>query len=168
MIKSIVWTLIYFVLIVLAQVLVFSNIELNSYLVPYIYPLFILLLPFETSKWSLLLWAFLLGLVIDIMLNMIGVHIMATLLLAYLRPFVLQILAPRDGYESSTLPRLKTYGFAWFLKYAALLIILHHIVLFFLEAFGLGNFWPVLGRALLSSIFSIFFVVLSQFLVFRN
>ena len=39
-----------FVVVVLFQVLVMDNVMLNGYMVPYVYLLFILLMPFETPQ----------------------------------------------------------------------------------------------------------------------
>ena len=124
-----------FIILVLVQVLIFNNIDLSGYINPYIYVLFILLLPFETPGWLLLVLGFLLGLSIDIFQDSLGVHIVATVFMAFLRPSVLKIIAPRDGYESGTYPRVYYYGSSWFLKYAAILIFAHHLVLFYIEIF---------------------------------
>ena len=43
-----------------------DNVMLNGYMVPYVYLLFILLMPFETPRWIVLLSGFALGLTIDL------------------------------------------------------------------------------------------------------
>ncbi|UCH15371.1 MAG: rod shape-determining protein MreD [Bacteroidales bacterium] len=157
-----------FIFLILIQVFIFNNIQFSGYINPYIYILFILLLPFETPKWMLLVTAAFLGLTIDIFSDTLGMHTIATLFLAFLRPFVLNLISPRDGYESGTFPRVAYYGINWFTKYASILIVAHHFVLFYIEIFRFGNFFSTFFRVILSTIFSLTFIVLSQFFVYRR
>lgn len=157
-----------FFLLVLLQVFIFNNIELNGYINPYVYVLFILLLPFETPAWLTLVSGFLLGLSIDIFSETLGMHTAATVFMAFMRPFVLSYFAPRDGYESGSFPRIFYYGLPWFIKYATILVLAHHLVLFYLEMFSFRDFFTTFLRVLLSTIFSSFLIVISQYFIFRK
>ena len=88
-----------FIFLVLFQVLVLDNIQLGGYLNPFMYVLFILLMPFETPGWVLLFSAFLLGGSIDLFEHTPGMHASAAVFMAFLRPAVLKLIAPREGYE---------------------------------------------------------------------
>lgn len=160
--------LIRFIVLILFQVLIFSNIELGGYISPYVYVLFIILLPFETPAWLTIMLGFLLGLAIDVFSETLGMHIAATVFIAYIRPFVLSNFSPRDGYESGSFPRIFYYGLPWFLRYSLMLIFAHHVVLFYLELFTGQDFFATLLRVLLSTIFTSFFIVISQYFVFRK
>jgi rod shape-determining protein MreD len=155
-------------MLVLLQVMIFNNIEISGYLNPYIYIIFIILLPFETPAWVCLLLGFFLGLSIDIFTETIGMHTAATVFIAYIRPYILSSFAPRDGYESGTFPRVYYYGLPWFIKYASLLVFAHHLVLFYVEMFQFQDFFSTLLRVILSSLFSITLIVVSQYFVFRK
>jgi rod shape-determining protein MreD len=155
-------------MLVLVQVLIFNNIEISGYITPYIYILVIILLPFETPVSVSLILGFFLGLSIDIFTDTIGMHTAATVFIAYIRPYILSSFAPRDGYEPGTFPRAYYYGLPWFIKYASLLVIAHHLVLFYIEMFRFQDFFPTLLRVILSSLFSIILIVSSQFFVFRK
>ena len=157
-----------FFVVVLFQVLVMDNVMINGYMNPYIYLLFILLLPFETPRWLLLLSGFALGLTMDLFTGTLGMHTAATVLAAFVRPYLLNLLASRDGYEPETFPRIHYYGFLWFLKYTLLLVLIHHLALFYLEVFQLKYFFSTLLRVILSSILSTSTIVLSQYFVFRK
>ncbi len=157
-----------FIILVLFQVLVLNNIQFSGFVNPFMYVLFILLLPFETPRWLLLVSGFLLGLSVDIFSNTLGLHASATLFMAFLRPYVLRVISPRDGYETGTFPRVFYYGIAWFLNYAIILVFAHHLFLFYLEVFRFSEFFRTLLRVILSSSFSILFIVLSQYIVFRK
>ncbi len=157
-----------FLFLVLFQVLVLDNIQLGGYLIPFMYVLFILLMPFETPGWLLLVSAFFLGFSIDLFEHTPGVHASATVFMAFLRPAVLKIIAPREGYEPNSFPRIHYYGVTWFLQYSAILVFSHHLFLFYLEVFTFSGFFSTFLRIILSSIFSIGLIILSQFLIFKK
>ncbi len=157
-----------FAVLVFLQVFLLNNIQLSGFINPYLYVLFILLLPFETARWFLLFAAFTLGLTIDIFSKTPGLHSSATVLMAFLRPYVLNYLAPRGGYDPGTYPRVYYYGPGWFFKYASVLIFIHHLFLFYLEVFHFYDFFFTLWRVVLSSAFSVFLVVLSQYFIYRR
>jgi len=163
MIKSLPRYILSFIVLVFLQVFILNNIQFSGYINPYIYVLFILVLPFETPKWLLLIVAFALGLTIDLFSSTIGMHSSATVVMAFFRPYVLKIFAPRDGYESETLPQLRYYGASWFLRYSVFLILIHHFFLFYVEVFRFSNFFSTFARAILSSIFTIILVLISQY-----
>jgi rod shape-determining protein MreD len=153
-----------FVLLLLLQVLLFNNIQFSRYVNPYVYLMFILLLPFEIPAWLLLIISFFTGLIIDLFSGTPGMHTSATLLAGFVRPFVLRIISPRDGYESGADPSLIVYGFRWFLTYTAIIVIIHHTALFYLEVFRLTDFFRTLARVLLSSLFSVTFILLLEYI----
>jgi rod shape-determining protein MreD len=156
------------VVVILFQVLVMDNVMINGYMIPYIYILFILLMPFETPRWVQLLSGFALGLAMDLFSGTLGMHAAASVLIAFVRPYLLDLLASRDGYDPETFPRIHYYGFLWFLKYTALIVVIHHLALFYLEVFQLKHFFSTLLRVILSSILSTSTIVLSQYFVFRK
>ncbi len=156
------------IILVLLQLFVFNNFQLSGYINPYIYILFIILLPFETPGWLLLISGFFLGITMDVFSGTMGMHTSATLFMAFLRPFLLQIISPRDGYEAGSFPRIYYYGFTWFLKYSIALIFAHHFVLFYLEVFQFSYFFDTFLRVIMSTIFSVTLIILSQYVVFRK
>jgi rod shape-determining protein MreD len=152
-----------FILLLLLQVLLFNNIQFSGYVNPYVYLLFIILLPVEIPSWLLLLLSFLTGFIIDLFSGSPGMHASATVLAGFVRPYLLRLLAPRDGYEPGSDPSLGTYGFKWFLTYTVSIVLIHHTALFYLEIFSLAGFFRTLLRVLLSSLFSITFIILIEF-----
>ncbi len=168
MIKRLPRNIIRFFVLVLVQALIFNNIELGGLFNPYIYVLFILLLPFETPEWLVLISGFFLGLSVDIFNETLGMHTAATTFMAYLRPMALSIFSPRDGYESGSYPRIFYYGLVWFLQYTVFLVFAHHTVLFLTELFRFQELFHVILRIILSTLFSVTLLVASQYLVFRK
>jgi rod shape-determining protein MreD len=164
MINEFITLLLRFLVLTAMQVLLLNNIQLSGFINPYIYLLIILLLPVKFSKNLMLLIAFISGLAIDIFSNTAGMHAAATVWMAYWRPSVLRILAPRDGYEADSVPSMVTMGFNWFAVYASFMIVIHHLALFYIEAFTFSSFFMTLLRALLSSAASLLVILIAQFL----
>jgi rod shape-determining protein MreD len=154
--------------LVLLQVLILNNIELSGFINPYFYIMFILLLPFETPKWLLLVSSFALGLSIDLFSHTLGMHAFACVLVAYIRPYLLKVIAPREGYDAGTTPGVKNFGLDWFMKYAVILVFAHHFTLFFIETFKFHQFFATLLRVILSSIFTLIIIFLSQLLMVKR
>ncbi len=152
-----------FILLILVQVLLFNNIQFSGYINPYVYIMFILLLPIEIPAWLLLILSFGTGLTMDIFSGSPGMHSSATVLAGFVRPYILRVIAPRDGYEAGSDPSMLTYGFRWFFIYTVLMVLVHHTALFYLEVFRLTEFFRTLGRVLLSSLFSITFILLIEY-----
>jgi rod shape-determining protein MreD len=163
MINSIFRYILIFILLFLAQVLLFNNIQFSGYVNPYIYLIFILLLPFEISSWLLLLLSFFTGLVMDLSSGTPGMHTSATVLAGFVRPYVLRVISPRDGYESGSEPSMLNYGFKWFFIYVLIVVLVHHLALFYLEVFRLADFFITMLRVLLSSLFSVSFILLIEY-----
>jgi hypothetical protein len=157
-----------FVFLVLFQVLILNHIRLIGYINPYFYVYFILLLPFATPKWLLLIAAFLLGFAIDIFSNTPGVNAAATVMMAFARPFVIQAISTGTEYEVGERPSLKNQDMKWFLYYTVILVVIHHFTLFFLEAFRFREFLPTLLRVILSSAFTILLVLISEYLYYSR
>ena len=82
-----------FIFLVLFQVLILNNIQLSGYINPYFYVYFILLLPFETPRWVLLISAFILGFAIDAFTNTPGLNTAACVFMAFIRHFVIRAIS---------------------------------------------------------------------------
>ena len=156
-----------FISLVLVQVLIFNQVQFSGFFNPYIYVLFILLLPLSTPRYLMLISAFLLGFVIDVFSNSLGVHSAATVFVAYIRPLVIRLISNRED-DRSDYPGLNQNKLSWFINYAFIVVFIHHAILFYLEVYTFANFFNTLYRVILSSLFSIIVIVLSQFLVFRD
>ena len=163
MINSILRFGLIFVLLILLQVLLFNNIQFSGYINPYVYIMFILLLPIEIPSWLLLILSFTIGMIIDFFSGSPGVHTFATVLSGFVRPYVIRVVSPKDGYESGSEPSMSNYGFRWFLSYTLLIVLIHHTSLFYLEVFRFTDFFRTLFRVILSTIFSVTFILLIEY-----
>ncbi|MGV3504424.1 MAG: hypothetical protein ACO1O1_11995 [Adhaeribacter sp.] len=150
------------------QVLLLRNLVLFDTAFCYLYIGFLLFLPIQMPKVLLLLLALVSGLTIDVFYDTIGINAAASVLLAYLRPYVLLVLTPRDDYEKSDSVNVHVMGWRWFSVYSLFLVFIHHLALFFLE---LGSFRQVgftLVKVLVSTIFTFLVLVIIQLLFFSS
>lgn len=164
MITDILVLLLRYVILVGVQVTILNNIQLSGYINPYLYVLFILLLPVKFPKIPALLIAFVIGLTIDIFTNTIGIHAGASVFMAYTRPFVLKLFSPRDGYDTDASPNIKDLGLQWWIAYSTVLVFIHHFALFYLEAFRFSDFFNTFSRVLLSSVATLILILITQLL----
>jgi len=156
-----------FVVLVLIQVLVLNQVYFSGYINPAIYILFIMLLPLSTPRYLLLFLAFITGLTIDIFSDSLGIHASATVFIAFIRPSIIRMISSREE-DRNDYPGLKQNKLNWFIYYTALMVFLHHFILFYLDYFTFAHFFHTLIKVVMSSIFSIFIIVLSQFLIFKE
>ena len=152
-----------FIALMAVQVLIFSNITFSPFISPYVYPLFILLLPFGTPQWLLMILGFLTGLTLDLFVGSMGMHAASCLLIAYLRPFLISIITPK-GAEFEVEPNIYLQGSTWFLIYCGLATLIHHTFYFLIESWTFYNLFISIARIVVSSIFSVLFMIMFLFL----
>ena len=157
-----------FVLLVFLQIFLLKNISLYNLSTPYLYILFIVLLPFETPNLLLFALSFVLGLTIDAFYDTPGLHAASCVLLAFVRVLFISITVQKEGFDNEPEPTLSIMGFRWFFTYALVLTLFHHFFLFNIEVFRLSEIEYTLTRFLLSSIFTVFLMLLSGLLFFRR
>ncbi len=157
-----------FIVLVLFQVLVLNNIRFGGYINPYLYVLFILLLPYETPGWLLLILAFLTGYTIDTFTNTPGMHAAASVFMAFSRPAVLKLLRITTEDDPGSCPGIADLGFRIFTTYALLLVFIHHLVLFLLEIFRFSEILLTLTRAGLSTVLTLLLIIIAQYLFYRK
>jgi cell shape-determining protein MreD len=157
-----------FVFLVFFQVLILNHIRLSGYINPYFYVYFILMLPFATPKWLLLVAAFVMGITIDIFSNTLGINAAASVLMAFARPFVINAISSGTEYEIGERPSLKNQDLKWFLYYSITLTLIHHFTLFFLEVFRFREFFGTFLRVVLSTIFTMVLVMISEYLYYSR
>ncbi|MES2458422.1 MAG: rod shape-determining protein MreD [Bacteroidota bacterium] len=164
--KLILSNVVRWLILMLVQILLLRNLGFYNMANPFVYVLFLLLIPFGTPNLVLYLIAFLTGITLDAFYDTLGVHAAACVMLAFVRILFISVTVSRDGFDEPE-PTLGNMGFKWFILYAVLCIFSHHLVLFLLETFRLTELGYTLLRCLLSGLLTLFTVVLIEF-VFYN
>jgi rod shape-determining protein MreD len=144
-----------FVILCLAQALVFNHIHLLGYATVLLYVYFVVIFPLNMPKWASLLWSFFLGLTVDLFSNTPGMAAASLTLTGLLQPYLLAPSIPREAPEN-----IKTsaaaLGFWKFTTLAFMLVFIHCLTFFTIEAFGFFNWqqWAIsiVGTTLLTTI----------------
>jgi hypothetical protein len=166
MTKNLTGQFIFGALILLLQVLLLKNIQValfdNFSFAILLYPLIIISLPLSFSKYGLLGLAFAIGLFVDMFYNSPGVHTSALVFTAYCRSFILRIIEPRGGYRADNIPSASNYGLSWYMSYAAVMLGIHILFYFSMDAFSFVYIIRILVNSLVSFILSYIAVILTQ------
>lgn len=149
-------------LLMAIQIIVLNNIYLGGAFNPYLYVLIILSLPIEMSALMVLLIGFFTGFTLDVFSHTMGMHTMALTLIAYLRPMVLALIQPRDGFEFGSKASVSDFGWGKYLVYALILVFIHHLFLFILEGFSTGMIWLAVQKTFLNTLITIALILLAQ------
>lgn len=168
--SSLVKHIVRFFLFVLVQVFVLYEVPpLHHLVTPYLYFLYILWLPFKLGRRSQMVLAFTLGFAVDSFTKTYGLHMVPCVFIAYLRPFLINLLITREGAESNySEPSIRSMGFAPYFTYITILTFLHHVTLFFLQSMQTGGYWYFLVKALLSTAVSLVLILLTELIFGRR
>jgi len=160
--------IIYFLVYVLVQVAIFENIVLFNKAFCFLYIAFLLVLPLELGRITLMLIGFVTGISVDIFYDSLGIHTAASVLIMYLRPHWLNLITPRGGYENLSIPTLKSVGLDWFSTYAFPLVLIHSFALFYIEAGGFHMFFYTFLKVLFSSVLTFTIIIITQYLFYSG
>lgn len=168
--SNIVKNILRFILFLLVQIFVLDKVPpLHQFIVPYLYFLFILWLPFTINRLTLLVAGFLIGLTLDYFTGTYGLHAACCTLIAYIRPLMLNILIPQETTEQSYIePSIKSMGWAPYSLYVVVLTFIHHFYLVLIEWLQFGNFVYFIGKVSATTGISILLIFITEMLFFRK
>lgn len=157
------------ILLLFLQYLLSTRLPLGGLITPYIYFVFVLWLPFTISRIQLLFVAAIYGLAMGYLVFAPGIHAAVCVLIAYLRPFVIQLLLPREVKDMNyTEPSIKSMGFAPYSTYIVILTVIHFSYLILLQLLSAGNLWYFIQKLLYSTIVSLVLIVITDTLLGRK
>lgn len=159
-----------FILFIGVQVYLLNKIpHLHRYITPYLYFLFILWLPFSISRQWLLVVGFITGITLDYFTMTPGLHAAACTLIAYVRPFLINILTPRDSSEFNYRePSPVAMQWTPYTVYVLVLTLLHHGYMLFLEWLDVGNFLDFIIRVVATTGISLLLIFTAELLFPRR
>lgn len=155
-----------FILLVLFQVVLFNHINFLGYINPYIYIIFIIFYPIKNNRLLFIFLSFLIGLTVDMFSDSGGIHAAASVCIAYARPVFLKF-AFGTMYEHNNV-KFNNTDFGAKLVYIALLTLLHHVILFYLEIFSISRILMVFQKTLSSGIFTTLMITLISIIFSRK
>ena len=152
------------------HIFVARKLVFGQWVFSYVYVGFLLTLSPSISKSRLLIVAFLVGLIIDLFEYSPGIHASACVLIAFVRPYLVSLLAAQNNIDEDEIREIsiREMSISGFIIYSFLLIVLHHLAVFFLEAWTSKLLWLSLQKTFFSSIFTLVSVLLVQYLFFTS
>ena len=168
--NSLLTNIVRFILFILFQVFILNEVPfLHQLIVPYLYFLFILWLPFNINRFFLLALSFVFGLTLDYFTGTPGLHAAPCVLIAYIRPFLLNLLIPQETTEQSYIePSPKSMGWAPYGLYIGVLTFLHHFYLVLIEWLQFGHFIYFIGKVLGTTGISLLMIFIAELLFSRK
>jgi len=159
-----------FLLLLLIQIIILNEIPpIHQFITPYLYFIFILWLPFGTSRIATTLLGFVIGYSLDTFTNTPGLHAAAASLIGYLRPTILNILLAQEvSEELSKEPSIATMGWGPFMIYLFAMTFIHHFYLVLLEWLQFGDFGYFIGKVFFTSLMSMLLILLAELLLNRR
>jgi cell shape-determining protein MreD len=159
-----------FFVLIFVQVFILNKIPpLHQFIAPYLYFVYLLWLPYKISRLSLTLLGFIYGLCLDFFTKTPGLHASACLTIAYLRPFLINILISKDDPSFSyASPAPSGMGWPQYLVYILALSFIHSGWLVFLEWLSFGNIWFFLGKVIATTGVSFLLILLTEILFYRK
>lgn len=149
----------WFIGLVLIQVLILNQMHINGYATPYVFIYFILKFHSRVSQNELMLWAFFLGLTVDVFCNTPGMNAASATCLAFFRNTFLKMVTLRSLDEDFE-PGIKALGISAFLRYILLSCILYCTLFLMIDNFSFFNL-PVLLLKIITSMATTFVCIFS-------
>ena len=152
-------------LFLFVQIYILNEVMFASYINPYLYLIILFVMPFKTQKWFLLIYAFILGLSVDIFSETLGMHSTACLIIALLKQSITKITIPHNIIEENDELISQKIGVKSFILFTSILVFIHHSILFVLEHASIDH--RILLKIILSTIISSIIITICQFFFFR-
>ena len=156
LIQNIVW----FIVLIILQVLIFNNINLFGYINPLFYIIFIFYFPLKKEKAAVLFFSFFLGLSIDFFSDTGGINTAATLFIAYFRLPILSTILGKSDFDY-LLFNIRSLSFAKSFWYILSLTFIHHLIVFTLDYFSLNEFGSILLKTISTTTLSLSLIFLA-------
>lgn len=151
-----------FVLLMFLQVILLDNLHWLGLVHPFVYLWAILLMPIELPRWMQMFIGAAIGIVMDLFTHAPGVHMAGCVMIAYLRPLLVARYV-QDIERMKGAITIQNIGAGNYMRLLAILVVVHHLIVFMLEAFTFHHFWYTLLQILLSGLLSFAFVLMFEY-----
>ena len=142
------------VVLVLTQVLIFNTLNFIGLINYMVYVIFLYWYPIKGDRAVFLITAFFLGLIVDVFSDTLALHALATLTAAFIRPLIMRFCFGVN-YEFQNFS-FKNTTKVQRLTFLGLLVLVHHLVFFFLEILSLSHILLILKKIVTTSLVTFF------------
>jgi len=150
-----------FVFVALIQILFLNRISLFGYVTPLFYIWLIVKFDSYMKRSGMLLWAFFLGLVLDMFSGTPGLNAASATLLAMVQPGIVKMFVQTERYEQ-LFPGSATMGGRPFAGYLLIMTVVHHTVYFILRSIPLGDWSVLVLKVVFSTLLTFIFMIVAE------
>ncbi|NKI31699.1 rod shape-determining protein MreD [Croceivirga thetidis] len=155
-----------FLMLLLAQVLIFNDLGFLGFINPMVYVLFVYWYPLRTNRSIFLIASFLLGFAIDVFSDTLAIHSTSLLTVAFLRPLIMRFsFGAAVDFQGFT---FKNTTLVQRVTFLAVLIFIHHTIFYSLEILSFSHFLLILKKILFIGIASLILSLLLSSLFALN
>ena len=155
-----------FVVYILLYLLLVKNFIIYDYAFCFFYLAFLINFPLVIRKeYELIVFA-LVGLLIDTFSDSLGIHLFGSVLVGFMRHYVMRWFPTQTSYDGITSPSIKELGLAWYMRYALILISIEVVFVILLDSFTFMNFGKSMGRIASTIVFTFIMIVATEYLFF--
>ena len=148
--------------LLISQVFIIDVVDLgtySSYFTPLIFSFIIFKRRLETPMTELLIYAFIMGFLIDVFRNTVGLNMSVMLLITIFRTRFLYLISAREDFDDNVELSLLRY-----LIYFGTVLFTHHFLFFLLEQFSFVNFFTLVFKSLINSIIALVLIGFLQYM----
>ena len=147
-----------YIIVMILQVLLFDQLQLLGVCHPYIYILCLLMMPITLSHSADMIIGAVVGLIMDVFCNSLGVHTAACVFIMFIRPYLIgAIVNDKDRLNEQI--SLRALGMEALLRYVVILVVVHHLMVFLLAAWSWAHIGFVLLETIVSSLVTISVII---------
>ena len=144
------------------QVFVLDNLHWLGLVHPFVYLWAFMMLPIELPRWLQMVIGAAIGMIMDLFTHAPGIHMAGCVMVAYLRPLMVAGFV-QDIDRMKGAITINVIGMGNYLRLLAVLIVVHHTIVFMLEAFTFAHFGFTLLQIILSGLFSFAFILMFEY-----
>ena len=120
------------------------------------------MLTIELPRWLQMVIGAAIGMIMDLFTHAPGIHMAGCVMVAYLRPLMVAGFV-QDIDRMKGAITINVIGMGNYLRLLAVLIVVHHTIVFMLEAFTFAHFGFTLLQIILSGLFSFAFILMFEY-----
>lgn len=155
-----------YILVMMLQVLLFDQLQLWGVCHPYIYILCLLMMPITLPHNAEMVIGAVVGLIMDVFCNSLGIHTASCILLMFIRPYLIgAVVNDKDRLNEQI--SLRSIGMEALIKYVAIMVVIHHLTVFMLAAWSWHHLGFVLMETVVSSAITILVIIAYNLLKYR-
>lgn len=137
------------------QIFILNEISLAMWLRPMIFPLVVLLLPFEWKTIWIVITTLLIGIFMDVSLGGAGIYTATLLPTAVMRRWIMFLTTRRSVESGDQTSLLSRMPIRQVMIYTSAMLLLYHALFFSLETLSMTEFWRLIATIVFSTLLSI-------------